>query len=88
MKTSHQKKIQSLQKPAFWFQGLSRHESPITPDASGHKSRILPGEEKANRDNATFKNRCNHRKTKEKTFSNRDKTASSGLPVLRPASPE
>jgi hypothetical protein len=78
----------------FWQKrNNGEHSQPLTRPGDAEK---LPGnlgpdpegEEKANRDNATFKNRCNHRKTKEKTFSNRDKTASSGLPVIRPTSPE
>ena len=40
-------------------------------------------EEKATRNNPTFKNRRNYLRTKEKTFSNRNKIACSGSPVLR-----
>jgi hypothetical protein len=41
------------------------------------------GEEKSNRDNPTFKNRRNALTTNEKTFSNRDKNGTSGLPYFR-----
>jgi hypothetical protein len=42
------------------------------------------GEEKSNRDNPIFKNRRNPFTPKEKTFSNRDKNSTSGLPYFRP----
>src|SRR5580658_182595 len=43
------------------------------------------GEKKANRNNPTFKNRCNSLTTKKKTFSNRDKNTYSALPHFRPS---
>src|SRR5580658_5629263 len=58
------------------------------PERPSGAERTLPfecerqarGEEKSNRDNPTFKNRCNLMKRKEKAFSNRYKNTTSASP--------
>jgi hypothetical protein len=55
------------------------HESPIT----SHKLHFLLGEEKSNRNNPTFKNRCNLMNPNDITFSNRNKNTLSGSPSFR-----
>jgi hypothetical protein len=47
-------------------------------------SRRPRGEEKAKRNNLTFKNRRNSFTTQKKTFSNRNKNTTSGSPHFRP----
>src|SRR5580698_7448965 len=73
---------------ATGFQGLclqtlsSKHPCLLPPCLLA--SRRIGGEEKSNRDNPVFKIRRNSLTTKEKTFSNRNKNASSALPHFRP----
>jgi hypothetical protein len=51
----------------------------------GSRHCLRGGETKANRDNPTFKNRCNSLTTNEKPFSNRDKNTTFASPHFRPA---
>jgi hypothetical protein len=72
---------------------LSRASSS-RPRDSGSSCTLIPrpsclvphfgGEEKSNRNNPVFRNRCNSLATKEKTFSNRNKNTYSASPHFRP----
>jgi hypothetical protein len=61
------------------------NSKPKTRDHSPFKGEEqAKGEEKSNRNNPTFINRRNPMKIKNKTFSNRNKNSTSGLPHFRP----
>jgi hypothetical protein len=74
--------VEPLPRPAA---GAGRLFSSFTlPPCLLSHCLLFTGEEKANRDNSTFKNRCNPESPKEIPFSNRDKNSMFGSPDLRP----